>query len=56
MRNFGEIRQLGYVVPDLDKAIAYWTDRMNIGAVFVTHDIRFPDYYYRGELMESPCV
>lgn len=56
MGSFGEIRQLGHVVPDMDRALDFWTGQMGVGPFFVTHDIQFPDYSYRGQAMASPCV
>lgn len=32
---YGEIFQLGYVVPDLDAALAHWTGRMGVGPFFL---------------------
>lgn len=55
-KNFGEIRQLGHVVTDMDLALEFWTDRLGIGPFFVTHDLRFPDFHYRGQPAQSPCV
>jgi len=39
-RKFGPIFHMGYVVPDLEKAMHYWLDVMGIGPFFVeTHDL-----------------
>jgi glyoxalase/bleomycin resistance protein/dioxygenase superfamily protein len=39
-RKFGPIFHMGYVVPDLDKAMQYWLDVMGVGPFFVeTHDL-----------------
>lgn len=56
MKNFGEIRQLGHVVPDMNQALEFWTGHMGIGPFFVSHDIVFADYRYRGQPAVSPRV
>lgn len=56
MMNFGEIRQLGHVVPDIDDAMAFWTGKMNVGPFFVMRDIQFTHFYYRGQSVASPRV
>lgn len=47
-RHFGTIRQLGYVVEDVDVAIKHYTEVLGFGPFFRVERIRPPDYTYRG--------
>jgi catechol 2,3-dioxygenase-like lactoylglutathione lyase family enzyme len=47
----GPIRQVGYIVRDLDDAIHRWT-ALGIGPWFTIRDLRQEDCRYRGELCE----
>jgi hypothetical protein len=47
----GGVRQFGFVVPDLDVAIASWA-ALGIGPWFVTRDVKMSDCRYRGALAE----
>ena len=48
-RKFGPIFHLGYVVPDLDKAMLYWLDVMGVGPFFVEmHDLP-TGFVFRGK-------
>lgn len=49
--HFGSIKQLGYVVLDLDAAINYWTTQVGVGPFFVFKEAPIRDFRYRGE----PC-
>lgn len=57
MANFGFGRpkdgliQMAYTVPDLRKAMAYWTDTMKAGPWFLAENFSGDDPVYRGE----PC-
>lgn len=46
--NYGPIRQLGYVVHDIEAAMAVWADKLRIGPWF--YNIRLPldEYRFRG--------
>jgi len=55
-RIFGEIRQIAFVVNDIDAAIAYWTKTLGIGPFYVKREIEFIDYIYRGKTCQSPTV
>ena len=46
---FGDIRQNGYVVHDLEKALHFWIETMGVGPWFVIENARVPDFQYRGE-------
>jgi catechol 2,3-dioxygenase-like lactoylglutathione lyase family enzyme len=47
-RYFGTIRQLGYVVDDVDVAIRHYTEVLGIGPFFRVDRVRAPDFCYRG--------
>jgi len=51
---FGPVRQLGFVVADIDRAMDYWTGTLGVGPFFVLHDIAFDEYRYRGQSAVSP--
>ena len=53
---FGEIRQLAFVVPDIDVAMEYWANSLGIGPFFIKRRITFIDFVYRGEARPSPCI
>jgi hypothetical protein len=46
---FGPVTQNGYVVPDLDAAIEYWSRRLGVGPWFEINTSVFADMLYRGE-------
>ena len=54
MMGFGEIRQLGHVVTDINQALELWTERLKIGPFFLMPEVIFEDYVYRGQGMPSP--
>lgn len=47
-RLFGEIRQNGYVVRNLEAAIAHWLDAMRVGPFFVLERVEVQGFLYRG--------
>ena len=51
-RFLGQIRQLGYVVPDIEAAMAYWSDVMGVGPFFYNPRVPIEEYRYRGESYE----
>jgi hypothetical protein len=51
-RFLGEIRQLGYVVPDIEAAMAYWTETMGVGPFFYNPRVPIEDYHYDGKPYE----
>jgi hypothetical protein len=55
-RLFGPIRQLGYVVRDLDRALQYWTQTMGVGPFFVQRHVTFEEYRYRGQPSPPPVI
>jgi catechol 2,3-dioxygenase-like lactoylglutathione lyase family enzyme len=48
-RIIGPIRQVGHVVRDIDKAMAYWTETLGIGPFYVMREIRMTNFHYRGQ-------
>lgn len=51
-RFFGEIRQAGYVVPDIEKAMDYWSRTLGVGPWFYNPRVPIVNYTYRGERYE----
>jgi glyoxalase/bleomycin resistance protein/dioxygenase superfamily protein len=51
-RFFGEIRQLGYVVPDIEAAMKYWSSTLGVGPWYYNPKVPIVDYIYRGERYE----
>ena len=47
-RRFGPVMQNAFVVPDLDAAIAHWTDVMQVGPFFLFKRVEFAQCWYRG--------
>ncbi len=45
---FGPITQNGYVVPDIEAAMAHWAERLGVGPWFYTGESQFTDMIYRG--------
>lgn len=44
----GQIFQLGYVVPDVDAAMRFYTEKLHIGPFSCSRGFRAPDGWYRG--------
>ncbi|MBO6638207.1 MAG: VOC family protein [Roseitalea sp.] len=49
MSFFGEVRQLGYVVRDIEAAMAFWRNVMKVGPFFHFAKAPVGDFKYRGE-------
>jgi hypothetical protein len=47
-RFLGEMRQLGYVVPDIEKGMQYWATTMGVGPWFYNPKVPIEDYQYDG--------
>lgn len=47
-RFLGEIRQLGYVVDDIEAAMQYWAGTMGVGPWFYNPKVPIEDYHYDG--------
>jgi catechol 2,3-dioxygenase-like lactoylglutathione lyase family enzyme len=48
-RFFGEIRQIAYIVPDIEAAMEHWSRVMGIGPWFYNPRVPIRNYHYRGE-------
>lgn len=51
-RFFGEIRQAGYVVPDIEQAMDYWSRVLGVGPWFYREKVPIENYTYRGQRYE----
>jgi hypothetical protein len=51
-RFFGPIRQLGYVVPDIEAAMQYWSETLGVGPFFYNPRVPIVNYRYRGQSYE----
>jgi len=51
-RFFGEIRQVAYLVPDIEAAMAYWSKGLGVGPWFYNPRVPIRNYTYRGERYE----
>ncbi|QGZ65988.1 VOC family protein [Paraburkholderia acidisoli] len=51
-RYFGEIRQAGYVVRDIEAAMDYWSRVLGVGPWFYNERVPIVNYRYRGEAYE----
>ena len=45
---FGTVRQIAYVVSDLELAIGYWVSKMNAGPFFLFEHALLENQIYRG--------
>ncbi len=48
-RIFGDIRQNGYVVRDIESAMKHWTEVLGVGPFFYFERVPVQDFRYRGE-------
>jgi len=48
-RIFGEIRQIGYVVRDIEAAIGEWTEVFGVGPFFYFEKAPIENFLYKGE-------
>lgn len=48
-RFLGPIRQLGFVVPDIEAAMQHWSEVMGVGPFFYNPQVPIEDYRYDGE-------
>jgi catechol 2,3-dioxygenase-like lactoylglutathione lyase family enzyme len=55
-RLFGPMRQLGFVVRDLDRALQYWTQTLGVGPFFVIRRLPLERFEYRGNPSPPPAV
>ena len=45
---FGPVMQLGFVVPDLERAMEHWSGTIGVGPFFVLSHIQFAETFYKG--------
>jgi catechol 2,3-dioxygenase-like lactoylglutathione lyase family enzyme len=55
-RIFGEIRQIAFVVRDLESALRYWTETLGIGPFYVIRDLVPDGYRYKGKPVAPPRI
>lgn len=48
---FGQIRQIGYVVRDIEASMRYWTEHLGVGPFFYFDRMPIKEFKYHGE----PC-
>ena len=48
-KKFGQIMQMAFVVDDFDKAIEFWTKKMNVGPFLKIENVEFKELYYKGK-------
>ena len=46
---FGPIRQMGYVVQDIDAAMRHWTQALRVGPFYYAESAPIHDFSYRGK-------
>lgn len=51
-RHFGEIRQIAYLVPDIEAAMDYWASVLGVGPWYYNPRVPISNYTYRGERYE----
>lgn len=51
-RFFGEIRQVAYIVPDIEAAMAHWSEVLGVGPWFYNPRVPIRNYHYRGASYE----
>lgn len=52
----GSIRQLGFVVHDLDRALDYWTKTLCVGPFFCLRGVVPENWQYQGQPSPAPSV
>jgi hypothetical protein len=53
-RIFGEMRQIGIVVRDIDKAMKHWVEVCGVGPWFYAETLPLTAYRYRGREYDIP--
>src|SRR5512143_1363312 len=46
---FGPVMQLGFVVPDLERAMQHWLEKVGIGPFLVLEHVKFAQVLHRGQ-------
>jgi catechol 2,3-dioxygenase-like lactoylglutathione lyase family enzyme len=55
-RAFGAIRQIAFVVRDVEQALRYWTETLGVGPFFVLRDLTPESFRYRGKPSPPPTL
>lgn len=55
-RLFGTIRQIAFVVNDLDAAVIHWASSLGVGPFFVRRRVTPAQFRYRGSTSAAPCI
>jgi glyoxalase/bleomycin resistance protein/dioxygenase superfamily protein len=55
-RIFGEIRQIAFVVPNINESMQYWSETLGIGPWFIKRAIELADFRYYGHAAPSPRI
>jgi hypothetical protein len=55
-RRFGEIRQIAFVVPNIDAAMNYWSGTLGIGPFYIKRSLTFTAFHYNGVEAVSPTI
>lgn len=55
-RFFGDIRQIAFIVRDIDKAMKYWTATLGVGPFFIQRDFHFEQFVFMGKESPSPAI
>ena len=51
-RYFGEIRQVAYLVPDIEAAMDHWSRVLGVGPWYYNPKVPIRNYHYRGQRYE----
>ena len=52
-RFFGEIRQVAYLVPDIEAAMDHWASTLGVGPWYYNPRVPIRNYFYRGERLRA---
>ena len=55
-RFFGDIRQIAFIVRDIDEAMKYWTTTLGVGPFFIQRNFRFERFVFMGKESPSPAI
>jgi hypothetical protein len=50
------MRQIAFVVRDVDRAMRYWSETLGVGPFFVKRRLPLADFRYRGAAAPSPTI
>ena len=53
-RLYGEMRQIAYVVRDMNAALRYWTETLGVGPFFMLRELVPDKYFYREKPAPAP--